>query len=45
MNKSSTLFQILSRLIFTIAVIDFMSGEFVFSTLVFSIASLGLIGK
>ena len=45
MESSSPLFRVLSRLIFANAVIDFMSGEFVFSTIVFSIASLGLIGK
>ena len=45
MNTSSISFQILSGLIFAIAVIDFMSGEFVFSTIVFSLASLGLVGK
>jgi len=45
MTETNNMFRIVTGLLFTAGVIDFMSGEFIFSTMLFGLASLGFIGK
>lgn len=45
MKRPNSIYRTISKVLLTLAILDFMSGEFVFSTIVFSLASLGLIGK
>jgi hypothetical protein len=45
MNRELKLHNIVTSLIFTIGVIDFIAGDFVISTMLFGLACLGFIGK
>jgi len=45
MINANTLHNLVTSLIFTIGVIDFIAGDFIFSTLLFGLATLGFIGK
>jgi len=45
MSSSNRLHSLVTGFIFTVGIIDFISGDFIFSTMLFALASFGFIGK